>query len=156
VTPYIKVFHSVYLLSLFAKVILNASWLASADTSSVNDRVRLKEGPQKVICNLTLLKKRIKVFGSRLVGFLNKIEQYIKMLKYRIVKGSVVASIYLEIREVVEEQVLFDLDRVSKSSLLRKPRGSYTKGFSSRRQIPLTSCRTDLSTSRKPSDLILM
>jgi hypothetical protein len=78
------------------------------------------------------------------------------MLKRRIVKGSVVASICLEIGAVGEEQVLFDLDGVSKSGLLGKPRGSYTEGFSSRRQMPLTSCRTDLSTSRKPSDLISM
>jgi hypothetical protein len=81
VTPYIKVFHSVYLRSLLAEVILDVSWLACADTSGVNDRVRLKESPQKVICDLTLLKKRIKVFGSRLVGFLDKIEEQIKMLK---------------------------------------------------------------------------
>jgi hypothetical protein len=69
-----KVFYSVHLLSLFAKIVLNASWLACADTSGVDDRVRLKEGPQKVICDFTLLKKCSEAFGGRLVGFLNKIE----------------------------------------------------------------------------------
>ena len=76
-----KVFHSIHLLSLFSKIILKASWLASADISSGNDRVRLKEGLQKVICDLTLLKKRIKAFSGRLVGFLDEAEQQIKILK---------------------------------------------------------------------------
>jgi hypothetical protein len=154
-----KVFHSVHLLSLFAKVILNASWLVYADTSSVNDRVRLEEGPQKVICDLTLLKKRIEAFGGRLVGFFDEIEQQIKMQKRRIVKGSVVASIRLEIGEVVEEQVLFDLDIVSNysdSGLLREAKGSCTEGFSSRRLMPLTSRSTDRRTSRNPADLMSM
>ncbi len=38
-----------------------------------------------------------------------------------------VASIRLEIGEVVEEQVLFDLDGVSKSGLLGKPRVAILK-----------------------------
>jgi hypothetical protein len=107
VTPNMKVFHTVRLFSLFTKIILDASWLASVDTAGVNDRVRLKEGPQKVICDLTLLKKRSEAFDGRFVGFLGEVEQQIKMLERRMVKGSVIASIRLEIREVVEEQVLF-------------------------------------------------
>jgi len=35
------------------------------------------------------------------------------MLERQRVKGSIVTSIYLKIREVVEEQVLFDLDVVN-------------------------------------------
>lgn len=109
---YVKVLYSVDLFSLFAKIILDASWLACADTSSVKDRVRFEKGPQKVICNFTLLKKRREAFGGRFIGFLDEIDQQTKMLERRVIKDSV-ASIRLEIREVVEEQVLFDLDVVS-------------------------------------------
>ncbi len=98
--------------SLFAKIILNASWLTCADTGSIKDRVRFKKGPQKVIYNFILLKKRREAFGGRFIGFLNKIDQQTKMLERRVIKDSF-ASIRLEIRDVVEEQVLFDLDVVS-------------------------------------------
>jgi hypothetical protein len=76
-----KVLHSVQLLSLFAEVILDTSWLACADTSGINDRVRLEESLQKIIRDLTLLKECIEAFGSRLVGVFDEIEQQIKMLK---------------------------------------------------------------------------
>jgi hypothetical protein len=46
VTPYMKVFHSVHLFFLFARITLDTSWLASGDTSGVTDRVRLEDGPQ--------------------------------------------------------------------------------------------------------------
>lgn len=134
-TPYMKVFHSFNLLSLFPEVILDTSWLACADASGINDRVRLGESPQKIIRDLMLLKKRIEAFGSRLVGVFDEIKQQIKMLKRSVVEGSVVASIPLEVGEVVEEQVLFDLDRVSKSGFLGKPRVALLK-VSSRRLMP--------------------
>jgi hypothetical protein len=47
------------------------------------------------------------------------------MPECRIVKGSVVASICLEIGEVVEEQALFDLDVVSNQSDLNQRIRSY-------------------------------
>jgi len=58
----------------FAKIILEASWLVSADTSGVNDRVRFEKGLQKVICDLTFFKKRTEAVGGRLVGMFDEIE----------------------------------------------------------------------------------
>jgi len=69
-----KVFYSVHLLSFFAEVILDTSWFACADANDINDSIRLEESTQKVIRDLTLLKKCIKAFGSRLVGFLDEIK----------------------------------------------------------------------------------
>ncbi len=74
VTPYMKVVQSAHLFSLFAKIVLDASWLARADTSSVHGCARLEEGPQKVKCDFTLLKKRSEALGGRLVGFLDEVE----------------------------------------------------------------------------------
>jgi hypothetical protein len=45
------------------------------------------------------------------------------MPERRIVKGSIAASILLEIGEVVEEQTLFDLDTVSDPSCSDSPTG---------------------------------
>ena len=81
-TTYVKVLYSVNLFSLFTKIILNASWLACADTSSVKDCVQLEKGSQKVIHNFTLLKKCREVFSSRFIGFLDEIDQQTKMLKH--------------------------------------------------------------------------
>lgn len=65
-----------------------------------------------IICT-SIKPQRSEVFGVSLVGFLNEIAQSIKMPERRIVKSSVVASICLEIGEVVEEQALFDLDVIA-------------------------------------------
>jgi hypothetical protein len=70
--PHMKVFHPIGLYSLFAKIELDASWLASAGTSGVHNRVRLKESPKKVVCDFMLLKKRTQTFGGGRVGFLNE------------------------------------------------------------------------------------
>ena len=71
--PHMKVLHPIDLCPLFARIELDASWLASAGTSGVHNRVRLEESPKKVICDFMLLKKRTQTFRGGRVGFLDEI-----------------------------------------------------------------------------------
>ena len=68
-----EVFHPIVLCSLFAKIELEASWLASPGTNGVHYCVRLEQSLKKVIFDFMLLKKRTKAFGCGRVGFLNGI-----------------------------------------------------------------------------------
>lgn len=62
-------------------IILNASRFAGTETGSIDLQVRLKESPEQIIRDFTVLKKGFEAFGCRRVGGFDKANQKVQMFQ---------------------------------------------------------------------------
>ena len=104
-----EVHHPIGRGSLFAKVVFNAPLFFCPRTRCVSKRVWLEKSPEQVISDLATDEKRQQTSSGTRVGCLNVLDKEVEVLCTRWVERVGAASVRLECREVVIQEILLDL-----------------------------------------------
>jgi len=104
-----EVHHPIRRGSLFPKVVFDAPLFFRPGTRGVNKRVWLEKSPEQVIGDLATLEKRRQTSSGTRVGCLDVLDKEVEVLCTSWVKRVGAASVRLEFREVVIQEILLDL-----------------------------------------------
>lgn len=103
-----EVHHPIGCGSLFAKVVFDAPWFLCPGTRGVSKRVWLEKSPEQVIRDLAAHEKRQDTSSIR-VSCRDMLDKDVEVLCTRWVERIGAASVRLEFRKVVIQEILLDL-----------------------------------------------